>query len=374
VGPREPFEGTWEALVGQGASLLARIESNWQRWDALWYQHIATFGYSADDDSVAFYPLYPLVSRVFSFVSGDIVRAELFVSAAASIVAAWLLWKLTRLEVFLALPRDRTERRPRRQYAAAPVLTVLLLVLFPTGFFLLAPYTESLFLCLTVASFWLMRTGHLWAAGVVALFASLTRPQGIFLALPIAYEALRAGGPIRWDRVRRMRRPGIPVGASLLPVVGALAFAFFQSSLVAPGQIALGSQAPWGFTVVMPWDALSASLDYVARTLGKPKAILEALNLASIGAALLVTMVGVRRIPLAYSLYAIPMLALYPFRMMAFSPLMSVSRYVLVVFPWFMVAGLWFAGRPRLAIVWLVASAIVQLALFQYWVRWGFVS
>ena len=73
-------------------------------------------------------------------------------------------------------------------------------------------------------------------------------------------------------------------------------------------------------------------------------------------------------------MYAIPTLGLFCCRTVAFSPLMSVSRYVLVVFPCFMLVGLWLGGRPRLAAAWIVFSFASQLVLFQYWVRWGFVA
>jgi hypothetical protein len=98
------------------------------------------------------------------------------------------------------------------------------------------------------------------------------------------------------------------------------------------------------------------------------------LNFLLLGTVTVFAIAGVRRIPLVYSFYAIPSLGLLYFRTMSFSPLMSASRYTLMVFPSFMVAGLWFATRPRLAGAWFVISIALQLALYQYWVRWGFVA
>ena len=49
----------------------------WQRWDALWYQHLAEAGYQAGDGSTAFYPLYPFLIKVFSLpLFGQTVWAE----------------------------------------------------------------------------------------------------------------------------------------------------------------------------------------------------------------------------------------------------------------------------------------------------------
>ena len=86
-GGREPFAGNWESLVSHPEGLLPRILSNWQRWDALWYQHIAMSGYSATDGSIAFYPLFPLLSAALSHLSGDLVPAELIVAAVADVGA-----------------------------------------------------------------------------------------------------------------------------------------------------------------------------------------------------------------------------------------------------------------------------------------------
>ena len=373
-GAREPFAGNWQELVGRGSGLVDQIASNWQRWDALWYQHIATVGYGAQDGSTAFYPLYPLLSRALSVPSGNIVRAELFLSGVASLGASWLLWKLSRLEILKHAQPDRIGGGLRRRTVVAPLLTVLLTVLFPTGFFLLAPYTESLFLLLTVASFWFMRTGRLWAAGAMAFLASLTRAQGVLLALPIAYEVIRTRGTLAWVRRRGGHSPGMVGLAALLPVTGVLAFAFYQAGFLAATRLGIGALAPWGFAFVAPWQALATSWDDIGRNLGKPLATIEALNVLSLGVASMIAIAGVRRVPVAYSIYAISSLALYFFRTMSFSPLMSVSRYVLVVFPCFMIAGMWFARRPRLAAAWLVISLGLQLALYQYWVRWGFVA
>src|SRR5687767_8468695 len=88
--------------------------------------------------------------------------------------------------------REEIEDPARRERFAR--LTVLLVALFPTGFFLLAPYPEALFLALTVASLYLARQGRWWLAGLAGLLAALTRFQGAFLALPLAYEYLRQRG------------------------------------------------------------------------------------------------------------------------------------------------------------------------------------
>ena len=374
-GPREPFKGSWDQLVIRGQDLLSQVLSNWQRWDALWYQHIAESGYQPDDGSTAFFPLYPLLARGLSSVlGGNVVLAQLVVSGAAYFGALWLLWKLVRFEV------PRLPGRPREVAGSGgtllllvPFLTVMLTALAPAGFFFLAPFTESLFLLLTVASFWLMRNGHLWAAGAVAFLASLTRTQGVLLALPLAYEHLRARGTLQWLRTREGRPPGADLLAAALPIAGVLLLYGYQAAVFG-ARTGLGALAPWGYMVVPPWDAVGASWSYIVASLGRPAALIETLNLLSLAGFAGLAVVGIRRLPLAYTLYLVPSVALLLFRETWFSPLMSVSRYCLVLFPATMLFALWLAPRPRLAATWLVVSFVAQLVLFQYWVRWGFVA
>lgn len=376
-GPREPFTGSWDQLVIRGQDLLSQVLSNWQRWDALWYQHIAESGYQPDDGSTAFFPLYPLLVRGLSSVlGGNVVLAQLVVSGAAYFGALWLLWKLARFEVppLLGRPGEASRASGGVGLLLVPVLTVMLTALAPAGFFFLAPFTESLFLLLTVASFWLMRNGHLWAAGAVGFLASLTRVQGVLLALPLAYEHLRTRRTLGWLRTREGRPPGVGIVAAALPIAGVLLLYGYQVAVVGAERIGLGAQSPWGYKVVPPWDAVSASWTYITASIGRPAALIEALNLISLVGVAGLVLVGIRRLPFAYTAYAVPSVALLLFRETWFSPLMSVSRFCLVLFPATMLLALWLTHRPRVAAAWLVVSFAAQLVLFQYWVRWGFVA
>ena len=361
VGARaSPVHGNWEELVIRGGEPWSELLSTWQRWDALWYQHIIETGYSAADGSVEFHPLFPLLSKVVSIpLFGNVVLAELVVSSGAFVVAMWLLYQLAQ--------RDGGPRSAR--------FAVLTTALFPTGFFLLAPYTESLFLALTLASFWLARTDRVWAAGAAGFLASLTRYQGVFLVLPLAYEYAHRHDMLRWIRGRGGTAPGFSVVAPALPVLGTAAVTAFQWSIVGGPRAVFEGQQLWGRQIVPPWQALADSWAYLRAGGGHGGlAEIEALNLVALVAFGVVAVIAARRLPLAYALYAIPSLVLLCVQETWFSPLMSDARYVLVLFPCFMLLAVWLAARPRLAIAWVALSALAQVLLFQFWVRWGFVA
>ena len=337
-------------LIMPSSDLWTQTLSTWQRYDALWYQQIAEHGYHAGTGTAAFYPLYPLVSHLVSLVlGGHIVFAELLVSSVAFVLAMWLLYQVARFH---------TDQR-------SAGLAVLLTAFSPVGFFLLAPYTESLYLALTLAVFYFLQRDQFWVAGVAGFTAALSHEPGVFLALPIAYEYLRR------CRVND-RRPNFGILAAGLPVLGPIAVEVYQRFIVGEHRSILAMHAswPWGYHRVGPWRALSDSWIHIAGTGDS----IEFLNLASIIGFSLLALWATRRLPLGYALYVWPYLALLFTREMLLSPLMSVARLVLVLFPCFIVLAMWLARRPWLSAGWLVVSGLMQIALLEYWVRFGFVG
>ena len=146
-----------------------------ERFDALWFLRIADTGYAAGDGSAAFFPLYPMVVRAFSWLlGGHPLAAGLLVSNLAFLGALIVVYFLTASE--------RSEEAARR--------TVLYLAIFPTAFFFLAPYSESLFLLLAMTALWGARRERWWIAGVAGALASGTRSLGVLLVLPLAVEAI----------------------------------------------------------------------------------------------------------------------------------------------------------------------------------------
>ena len=137
-----------------------------ERQDAVWYLRLADRGWSDDDPSAAFFPLYPLTVRVVSWVlPGDDLFAAILVSNAAFLGALLALFALT------------TEAFGTKIARRAIVVTAI----FPTAFFFLAPYTESLFLFLTVLAFREARHDRWSGVAVFGGLAALTRSAGILL-------------------------------------------------------------------------------------------------------------------------------------------------------------------------------------------------
>jgi hypothetical protein len=99
---------------------------------------------------------------------------------------------------------------------------------------------------------------------------------------------------------------------------------------------------------------------------------MQALNLVALLGAAVLLVVGARRMPVAYSLYAWPPLLLIATRIQP-TPLTSTTRFILVMFPVFVVAAL-LTTHPRLQRAWLVISIIFLGALATMFLQGDFVA
>jgi hypothetical protein len=118
-----------------------------------------------------------------------------------------------------------------------------------------------------------------------------------------------------------------------------------------------------------PWVVLTASWQHI-RARGDA---IEALNLAVLCLAALLLVIGWRRLPFSYYCYAAPQLLLLGVRQSGHTPLTSTSRYVLVLFPVFVVLALFVTGK-RVHLLWLSVSGCLMLWLLAAYCYGAFVA
>jgi len=342
-----------ELLRDGPAFALAGI---WERWDACWYMKIATYGYEPGERSVAFFPLFPATVRMVGTITAlPYPVAGMIVSAISYVAAAVGLMRL--------VGASHGERIGRR--------TTLLLSIFPSAFFLLAPFTEALFLAAATWSLVLARQRRWSLVIVCATLAGLTRAQGVLLAVPIAWEALVAFRDARRTDLLAVpgawAQAGLSGLATLAPVVAFIGFGLVARSLT--GETPYDAQSLWGGTDFHPpWAVVAASAGWIVE---RGDAI-QALNLLVLIGAAVLLVIGARRMPLAYSLFAWPPLLLVATRIQP-TPLTSTTRYVLVLFPVFVVAALLVEHRWARA-AWIVLSLIGLVLLSAQFIRGEFVA
>jgi hypothetical protein len=394
------------------------------RWDSAWYVVIARFGYRPDlapftSPRTAYFPVYPLGIRTIGWLGLPLVAAGVLLSLAAFAVALYGIHRLTTLE--LSRRRAKLDARlPGRHGAGAPDregaggldtggatlraregarLAVLVTAFSPMAFFFSAVYSESVFLALSVGVFLTARRGR-WAwAGVLGALAGATRSTGLVLALPALLIYLYgpredrppdgAGGG--WLRPRyRVRRDLLWL--ALLPA-GAAAYAAWLGLAGGDPLSPFHAESAWNRHFVGPfvgaWDGLQAGFDGARQLLsfqtehvyfrlagGNPLVAggHNLLNLAFLLAAIPAVVGVFRRLPVAYGAYALAAVALplsYP---VAPEPLMSIPRYLVVLFPLSMWLACWLLERPRLQPVALVlGSGLMMLASWQF-ATWHWVA
>jgi hypothetical protein len=342
-------------IIGQRAGDHYAASTNpllavWGRWDAEHYIGIATSGYSGTEP--AFFPLYPLLIRLGGALLGNSLIAGLAISNVASFFALLYLYKLV-------------EHEYNRQVAHRAVFYVSI---FPTAIFFSAVYTESLFLCLTVASFYYIRERRWVTAGIVGALAALTRVEGVLLTVPLLIEAALA------LRAQRLDWWKWPVDTVLKPLVGLglipLGLATYMAYLwVLRGDPLYFShvQEHWGRHLAPPWESFQHSFRIIAH--GVPQAVANQLLEVTFTMLMLgVLIAGFRRLRPSYIAYML-LSILVP---MSTSSLMSMPRFALVLFPMFVLFALW-GAKPAVNNA-IVAFSLPLLGLFTvlfadwYWV------
>ena len=285
----------------------------WAQYDGRAYLDVAQNGYNSAFNGIGnygWYPLYPALIKIFSFAGYD--TAAFLLSNVFSFLAVVMLYLIVK-EEFGDIARK----------------TVTYFVLFPTAYFLSVMYAESLFIFLSVATFYYARKGNWLAAGVAGFFASLTRLQGLLLFLPIAYIYL--------DRIKfNYRKIKIDSLLTLLIPAGAAAFAVYLYFIT--GDAFVGSKvfAAQGKHFAMPWATFyTEAVNFFSAEVLKSKIyiLFNTIIALSLIVACIVSRKYLRK---DYVIYLVTSTLLPLFS----GNLEAISRYALTIFPLFILVPL----------------------------------
>lgn len=335
----------------------------WRQWDANWYIGIANEGYGGPlgRSATAFLPLYPLLIHITDLVlPGGALPAALLVANAAGYGAFVIIHRLVATEF-------AETRLPKR--------TILYIAAFPTAFFLAAPYNMSLFLLLLAGSFLCMRQAKWFAAGLLGALAVATRSSGLLLVIVFVAEYLRQTG-WNWRRIR----PSI-AWVLLMPA----AFAGFMAhigAVLGDATIPLTIQSEWDRWFEPPWTVLSMAIGRLTGTPPQPSFERQLINLMDLvlvivfAVLLVLTVVGpwrFRRDQWTFTLLGAGLLAFaasFPMHGTA-HPLMSASRFMLEIFPAFILLGIMTAARKWATWLCLIVALALQAVLLEHYLVGG---
>lgn len=344
------------------------------RWDSVHYLAIAQHGY-ATAPNVPFFPLYPLIIRGLTPVTGSYVVSGIVVSACAFAAALTLLFQLV------------TDELGQRVATA----TVLLVAFSPVSLFFTAVYTESLFLAFSLGAFLLARRGRFGLAGLAAAGATLTHVEGVLLIAPLAI--LYWQDQRDWLRPRRSvahaRRLAVGAMPLLLPVAALAAFLLYLHSQ------GFGWLAPFSderyyahhFTgpVVGIAQGASAGVSGLAQIVsgmvtGAPgglasrqQAFLNFLSLVVLVICVVTLVIAWRRLPKAYAVYGALSLLTCVSSPVRGAPLTSLDRYALVLFPLWIAAAAWLDERRLMRPAVAFNMALMLVFSFEF-ARWVFIG
>jgi hypothetical protein len=357
--PRSPLEQKiplWPPGHPFGAWLARALLAPWDRWDVEHFLKIATQGYRVDDGSLSFHPLYPILGKLVGVVFGGHTLLGLFlVSNACCLLFLFCFERLARFD----LTRDEACR-------AACYVTLL-----PAATLLFAPYTEPLFLLLSALAFLMARRGKWMLAGLAGGLAALTRQQGIFLLLPLAWEF--------WEWSERSARKLLrnwrgAVGLLLTPA-GLLTWVIYRAFILSdvvidpqrPGTLIYGLIISRSSTQIVeqqsfmpPWKAMWIALNVPSST--------NRIDLCAGAIYLLILAFGGRmlwRLRPSYFLYSLAVIAVsFSLSTGDIKSYMGLPRHCLLAFPLTLPLAIW--GRKTIAslsfsaigIIWLFAMSL----------------
>jgi hypothetical protein len=325
----------------------------WQRWDGIYYQMIAEFHYTAGFPT-AFFPVYPLLGRVIAQYTGLSALAALqFLSAAATLCSMVLLHRIA-MDLF---SREIANR------------VVMVVTLFPTAFFFLGLYPQSLALTWVLLAYHKARQNRWLAAGLAGLLAGMTHGTAVALAFMLAVQAWQAfrAGPQRLGKMRIVQGAAL-CGVIGLPLLGTMLFLAWRFAMGYP-MMDLMQASDWGRVISMPWETLLALVNYFPSHWSQNWLIL--LNSFFLIVTIWVLIAGWRRLPLALNVYQVIMI-LYILSTRGISdPLLSLNRYILLDFPIYLMIGSFSFHRwVRLALFGIgVFGSLAISAMFFMW-KW----
>lgn len=285
-------------------------EQNWDltslhaRWDSFWYLDIAKNGYSFNGEgklsNIVFFPLYPFLIKTLSLCPGiDFILAGWMLTLVFLLLSLFYLFKLVK------------EFHPKIN----PYDPIFLLLIFPTAFFLNAIYTESLFLFLSLATFYYALKGEYKTASIFGLLASLTRITGILLFIPLLWEYFKK------HNLNLARYFKLDFLSIFLIPLGTLSFFVFHHIKFNDFFLFLKVQSWWGRTFNFNEEHFTFFTN--------PAIVNFIIDVLFVAFALLITYFVFKKLRVSYGIYMLSTLAIA----LSTGTFMSIGRYILILFP-----------------------------------------
>lgn len=173
--------GYTDRFLGGGSEnfKLAPELFSWANFDGEHYLSISIFGYKGLEQ--AFFPVFPMLISFFAKPFSEGLLSSLINSTIVGLIISNSAFLIALLFLYDLLKIDFSKK--------IAFLVISFIVFFPTSFYFGALYNESLFLLLTVLSFYNARKKRWFLASIFGMVASATRIFGILLLPALLIEA-----------------------------------------------------------------------------------------------------------------------------------------------------------------------------------------
>lgn len=284
-------------------------------WDSRYFTGIAQHGYTRSTDT-AFFPLYPIAIKIVDFAVHAPLMSALLVSWASLYGAIYYYLKL--------VPKlwrvDLSEK----------LQACLFLIIFPTAMFMLAAYSEALFVFLSLAALYFCLSKQYWLSGLFLAGATATRATGIFTVILILLIMLMEH--------RQSIKKVIAVG--LIGIAGLVAYSVFLQLKFGNSLQFISAESYWGRFSGGYLNSLTASASL--------------LNIAMAALIILTAAYWFYKRRTSFAVYSLLFLAIP----IITGSLISLNRFALADFPLMFMLYDWSRGKPAWRSVLLCVSAI----------------
>ncbi len=300
--------------IGQGKAF--DFLSSWAQWDGGHFINIARLGYF-NPQEYAFFPLFPNLIRFISiFTFGNLIIAGLIITNVAFLA-------------FLIVFHKLIDQKFGRQIANTSVLTFLT---FPSAFFAVAVYSESIFLLLAVLTLYYLESKKFLYAAAFSSFAGAARLIGVFLAIPVAWSYLES---ISF----KIKNLNLKVLAIPLSISGLFLYSLYLFFKFGDPFYFSTVESVWHRSFINP--ALTIYSYLTVNPFAKP--FNDYLDIAATLGFLVILILGFKKIPKPWWFYSL-LVILVP---ASTGTLTSMPRYVLSAFPVFILLGIYFERKKN---------------------------
>lgn len=304
-------------------------------WDGRHFLEIAQQGYQ-NKIQYAFFPLYPILINIISSISGiSLLHSALLISVASAFGIIYF---------FLLFLKENNYKNSLN--------IVAVLLIFPTSFYLISVYSESLFLLFTILTFYLAGKKKFYQAAIFAALSSSVRVAGVAVILALIFVIFREKTSLKTK-----------IEVILLSSLGLLAYCTFLYTQTGNPFYFLISELSWERGVTLPGRNILNTIIYLTHFGIKPESFTLLSDLVFTVFGLGIAIRGFKNLKPSLVVYTWTALLLP----LVTSLLLSIPRFLIVVFPLFiLIAQL---KNSIFKISYIVISLTLLFLYFNFFIR-----